>query len=595
MYDNFWADTFRTFFDQWPERNCTDNSIPAEGDLTDSHLKGLKAAIQARKIKIKRWYRWQTNTARLMRSGGLSGAHKTLSRGVDVIGWAPQEVEVYSQVFYNERVKADADAAIKDGNIISRGKKLSKRRDVTRAKYAAEDASTKANIKEMHKQALIKWHERRELAKSGVIGDVDQDSKIRSLAGPSVNLGHILITFSDAYPTTLVVLSSLALLEDATQAQENFHLGETEMGEEFSAHHAGFADVQVAYANFIKEALVHNDALQALAEVDTAADRTYDADQYLDSNCGGDLEGDLDNFLECGGAGEEEQEDNIDAEDVGNIERLINGHYQFKDEGSIGKLAPVGPATASVAVLQVPEQPLTYVDLDPLPFDEFDFSSLDMDDINEMLATLPPFDPHTMTSSCTPSTDPDFGLLHHGVSNFSSSSFLPVTGVAFPPMLDYSYDNFYNDCALTGPLLPLFPDDTSALCISSPSHSTVTPTGVAPPCTGDSSSPPTVAFTSQNCGAGEASHYVASAFRTTGATGTDESPVPPASQTIGPQESSDAPRRTTRRHVPSMREQVLNAIGSSNARVCPGPPVAAGKENNKWKADTTATTRKSTK
>ncbi|KAG1852204.1 hypothetical protein F4604DRAFT_1933781 [Suillus subluteus] len=56
----------------------------------------------------------------------------------------------------------------------------------------------------------------------------------------------------------------------------------------------------------------------------------------------------------------------------------------------------------------------------------------------------------------------------------------------------------------------------------------------------------------------------------------------------------EGPRRTTRRHVPSTREHVLNSIGSSSARV--RPPVSVDKENNKRrKADTTGTGQKSRK
>lgn len=47
----------------------------------------------------------------------------------------------------------------------------------------------------------------------------------------------------------------------------------------------------------------------------------------------------------------------------------------------------------------------------------------------------------------------------------------------------------------------------------------------------------------------------------------------------GQEELEEGPRRTSRRHVPSTREQVLNAIGSSGARV--RPPVSVDKENNK--------------
>jgi hypothetical protein len=50
---------------------------------------------------------------------------------------------------------------------------------------------------------------------------------------------------------------------------------------------------------------------------------------------------------------------------------------------------------------------------------------------------------------------------------------------------------------------------------------------------------------------------------------------------IGPTaevQPDEGPRRTARRHIPSSRTQVLNAIGSSNVRVC--ATFGGAKENN---------------
>jgi len=46
-------------------------------------------------------------------------------------------------------------------------------------------------------------------------------------------------------------------------------------------------------------------------------------------------------------------------------------------------------------------------------------------------------------------------------------------------------------------------------------------------------------------------------------------------------EQPKGPRRTTRQHVPSRREQALNDIGSSNARICTIAGVTEGKENDR--------------
>ena len=131
---------------------------------------------------VKSWYRWQTNAARLARSGGSKVAleiTKTLSGGDEFPGRAPQEVEVYSKLFYNGSVKTDADAAIKAENITTRGKMLSKRKDITRAKYAVEDDNIRAEVQAKHQTALAEWKEKRELAKAGFVQELDEDSKTR--------------------------------------------------------------------------------------------------------------------------------------------------------------------------------------------------------------------------------------------------------------------------------------------------------------------------------------------------------------------------------------------------------------------------------
>lgn len=132
-----------------------------------------------------RWYRWQTNTARLARSGNSNvelNLGVTLNGGDELKGTrAPQEVEVYSQCHYETRVKVAANAAITAGGASSRGEKLSTRKEVTRTKYASEDEVIRAEVKEKHREALAKWKHGRDLVKAGfqVVEEVSDDAKRR--------------------------------------------------------------------------------------------------------------------------------------------------------------------------------------------------------------------------------------------------------------------------------------------------------------------------------------------------------------------------------------------------------------------------------
>lgn len=92
---------------------------------------------------------------------------------------ALQEVEVYSQCHYETCVKDAADAAIVAAGANSRGEKLSKRKEVTRIKYASEDKDVRTEIKKKHQDTLEKWKQGRELAKVGFMEEVTNDTKIQ--------------------------------------------------------------------------------------------------------------------------------------------------------------------------------------------------------------------------------------------------------------------------------------------------------------------------------------------------------------------------------------------------------------------------------
>jgi hypothetical protein len=113
----------------------------------------------------------------------------TLSGGNELKGTrAPQEIEVYSQCHYETRVKDAVDAEIAARAASSRAGKLSKRKELTRIKYASEDEAVRTEVKRMHQDALAKWKQGRELAKAGFVEEVSDDVKIQYV------LTHFLIS-----------------------------------------------------------------------------------------------------------------------------------------------------------------------------------------------------------------------------------------------------------------------------------------------------------------------------------------------------------------------------------------------------------------
>jgi hypothetical protein len=76
-------------------------------------------------------------------------------------------------------VKATADATIAVEGISSRGAKLSKWKEVTHAMYATEDDAIRTEVKEKHTEMLTRWKRNRELAKEGLVEEIDDDAKIQ--------------------------------------------------------------------------------------------------------------------------------------------------------------------------------------------------------------------------------------------------------------------------------------------------------------------------------------------------------------------------------------------------------------------------------
>lgn len=49
-YKPFFTNTWNMFETQWPERKCTDNSVPIEGDLTENETRALVTFMEKRKV-----------------------------------------------------------------------------------------------------------------------------------------------------------------------------------------------------------------------------------------------------------------------------------------------------------------------------------------------------------------------------------------------------------------------------------------------------------------------------------------------------------------------------------------------------------------
>ncbi|KAG1879317.1 hypothetical protein C8R48DRAFT_668179 [Suillus tomentosus] len=206
---------------------------------------------------------------------------------------APQEVKIYSQYHYETRVKAAADSAITMGGISSRGNKLAKQKEVTHIMYAEEGDEICTEVKQKHEEVLANWKHNCELAKAGLIEEVDNDTKIQAFDEFGSHLDCIFRHLSykmGGLKFTCIAGGHNPSMEEVVVV--NFHLGEADTGADFSASCPEFLDVQVAYADFVKKAVAHDDNMQLLVNKEALAQAlvaSKDMDECEDSNQDGNI------------------------------------------------------------------------------------------------------------------------------------------------------------------------------------------------------------------------------------------------------------------------------------------------------------------
>ncbi|KAG1876719.1 hypothetical protein DFJ58DRAFT_836002 [Suillus subalutaceus] len=553
MYDNFWTNTFQSFFHQWPERmHLHHDGIPTEGDLTPHEKDIVRLAIKQRRVVIKHWFRWQTNTAHLAHSGksrSVLNLDDTLSREMDGLrgSRAPQEVEIYSQYHYDTCVKAAANSAITAGGIYSRGDKLSKRKEITRITYAKEGDSIRTKVKQKHKEVLAKWKQDHELAKAGAFNELGShlDHVFRHLSHKMGGLKFTCIAGGRNPSTGEVVVV-------------DFHLGETDTGADFSAC-SGFSDVQVAYADFMKEAVAHNDNMQSLVNEEASAqapvfNKDVDERTYEYSSKDGDDE---------------------DGQDASMVQQTYEGS---KEDGDI--CGDKDGRDATIGLYHIPREDFSVglqgYDLDPEWFnidhlhtksdallsEESDPSVLGMDFTNMIAALSVPNTTNQDGGTCPPSqTDASF---EHPATASAPDELGSVEVPDYYELAQFfqSLDLLNDNGVLLQSTIPHLLPPAAAL------HDELLHLPAVPDARAASPLPQSAApqMLSPRLPNGTTSNI------TTG-------PALSTSGRLNPlttnSEQPNGPHRTACRHIPSTREQALNAIGSSKAHVC----AMEGKEN----------------
>jgi len=234
------------------------------------------------------------------------------------------------------------------------------------------------------------------------------------------------------------------------------------------------------------------------------------------------------------------------------------------------------------SIATVPDNNVT-----PLNFDQLDFSSLDMADVDAFFNSLPSgCDSFTASGPSTLQVeDVNFTSLMHNFSRSSDFSY------SLPPFAAEStlpaFAGYTSMHSTTPPphsdyqLVPITPSSAYSINMidSNTHHKPLISLPVS--CQEDSTDPLSITPSSP------------SSINMLVDSNLNICHKPLTSLRVGLQDDPGGSCQMTCCHVPSMHEHTLNAIGSSGA--CMRPPVSASKENNKWKGKSTGMEEQSRK
>jgi hypothetical protein len=101
-----------------------------------------------------------------------------LAGGVEMRGThAPQKMDIYSNKFYEKKIKHIADKAICKQNITKQGPKLNKHRNIICQMYVEESKEIKAKIKRKYSKTKAKYVKTRTNLKKEKAPKVDDSTK----------------------------------------------------------------------------------------------------------------------------------------------------------------------------------------------------------------------------------------------------------------------------------------------------------------------------------------------------------------------------------------------------------------------------------
>ncbi|KAG2029073.1 hypothetical protein BDR03DRAFT_1018943 [Suillus americanus] len=151
QYTQFWPILNGGWFGKYPEHAVLFPDIP-EDLLSPEQVSAVEEAKTARKVQLQTWYRWRTNGSKKNRS--LKKTSTVFDNALQPKRRAKTEAEIYSEMYYDERIKPLVVAEAEAGNVATSGKRVALGRKFSKELLEDESEDVKAEIRAKYEQRL---------------------------------------------------------------------------------------------------------------------------------------------------------------------------------------------------------------------------------------------------------------------------------------------------------------------------------------------------------------------------------------------------------------------------------------------------------
>ncbi|KAG2052901.1 hypothetical protein BDR06DRAFT_1009034 [Suillus hirtellus] len=151
-YTQFWPALDISWFTKYPERAVVFPDIPIDFLLLPEQEVAIEKAKKGRKVQLRTWFRWRTNGSKKNRS--LKKKSTVFDDALKPKRRTKSEAEIYSEMYYNERVKPLVMAEAEAGNVTTSGKRVALGRKFSKELLEDETEDVKADIRSKYKEQL---------------------------------------------------------------------------------------------------------------------------------------------------------------------------------------------------------------------------------------------------------------------------------------------------------------------------------------------------------------------------------------------------------------------------------------------------------